>query len=792
MKKRIFTLLLALAVVFGLKAQNTNITNLMSESEYNTTFPNKAALYSYANFKTAISEMADYTVTIKQKAGVSGYLTTVTRKGTGASYDVVTVSPAWHASSVTATTITVDFTDFINRSDQTNNKRELAAFLANVTKETTGGWKPVGSGIDGDHAKWGLHWTEEQNPTSAYTSNGDPNYLPVAGQTYIGRGPIQISWNYNYGKASHFLFNDKTVLLNNPESVATNGVLSFKTAIWFWMSPQCPKPSCHQVMHNVWVRGDNDYTIAKMNENGFAHTNNIINGGLECRSGSAAGYTEKVQLRSDLYLHYLGQLGLSSGDIALENTGDYTTTCYDNSSAAMTDYVGCNVDESDDENSSTCTKPNLGSSQTICGSNVTLSAGVTLGADESIQWYKNNIELDGASTATYSASVEGTYKAVISSLDCVESDEVSIIQGGTLEATAENDGNFCASSAPANVNITVSGGGFYKLFDAENDGNLVASGTSFTLDNNDVSIGQSKTFYIEEASVSESATLGLSSRPANDVDFLAYQYQDVSVSLHYTSFRTIFTAYTGLTLESVDFETANLGNGSAASLIVEVYTLGGATLVNSKTFDLQNTDWELWDREMFTANLGFDLSAGQYELSITPSNISVWISQYDAENSSKTFDFASWNEPGLASIDSTIDPLNRGWGTYTHLNWGNYNWKFSTGLGGSGGPASSCGRTPVTITHDCTTGSRDINAASVSLFPNPAYNYVNINFNNFNTTSAVVEVLNSVGQSVLTQNLNNVSGNVAQINTKELDAGLYFIKVTVGEKSYTSNVVISK
>lgn len=37
-------------------------------------------------------------------------------------------------------------------------------------------------------------------------------------------------------------------LLNQPDLVAQDAVLAFKTALWFWMTPQFPKPSCHDVM----------------------------------------------------------------------------------------------------------------------------------------------------------------------------------------------------------------------------------------------------------------------------------------------------------------------------------------------------------------------------------------------------------------------------------------------------------------------------------------------------------------------------------------------------------------
>lgn len=43
------------------------------------------------------------------------------------------------------------------------------------------------------------------------------------------------------------------------------------TAIWFWMLPQSPKPSCHEVMYS-------DYDPSSW---GFGHTVMVINGGVE-------------------------------------------------------------------------------------------------------------------------------------------------------------------------------------------------------------------------------------------------------------------------------------------------------------------------------------------------------------------------------------------------------------------------------------------------------------------------------------------------------------------------------
>ena len=341
-------------------AQNTNIDSLLTPTQWNALFPKRAGtygvhpqgyttdFYSFSNFKQAANELADYKVTIRKKTGVWGELTTVTRKSTNTTYTYIDVDPSWHTNTTPETVIIVDFKDFVNRTSSLNNKRELSAFLANISKETTGGWQtPVGGGTAGDYAQWGLYYVYElgytpSNSAGAY-SQASTEYPPNSSKGYYGRGPIQLSWNYNYGQLSKFLFNDKNILLNNPDTIQKNGILAFKSAIWFWMMPQCPKPSCHQVMHDLWMPATGDYTASKMYKMGFAHTNNIINGGLECRSTSTAAYTIKVALRSDLYKYYLGIAGLSSTQINAENIGSYSSLCYESSSVAMQDYVNCAI-----------------------------------------------------------------------------------------------------------------------------------------------------------------------------------------------------------------------------------------------------------------------------------------------------------------------------------------------------------------------------------------------------------------------------------------------------------------
>ncbi len=196
------------------------------------------------------------------------------------------------------------FPDFAAEGSDTDRRRELAAFLANISHETTGGWA---SAPGGPYA-WGLCFTEElacagtlcPQYCSSYSS-----YSCVAGRSYHGRGPMQLSWNYNYGAAGKALGLD---LLSSPEKVASDPKVAFQTALWFWMTAQAPKPSAHDVMTGGYAPSSSD--AAQGRQPGFGMTINIINGGYECGFGYAtSGETD----RRGFYERYAALLGVSAG-----------------------------------------------------------------------------------------------------------------------------------------------------------------------------------------------------------------------------------------------------------------------------------------------------------------------------------------------------------------------------------------------------------------------------------------------------------------------------------------------
>ena len=106
-------------------------------------------------------------------------------------------------------------------------------------------------------------------------------------------------------------------LINNSNLVATDPVISFKTAIWFWMTPQANKPSSHDVIIGQWTPSPVDTSAGRVP--GYGVITNIINGGQECgKTGKVLMIDkeayEKVGNKIGFYKRYCGILGLDYGN----------------------------------------------------------------------------------------------------------------------------------------------------------------------------------------------------------------------------------------------------------------------------------------------------------------------------------------------------------------------------------------------------------------------------------------------------------------------------------------------
>ena len=75
---------------------------------------------------------------------------------------------------------------------------------------------------------------------------------------------------------------------------------------------------------------------------------------------------------------------------------------------------------------------------------------------------------------------------------------------------------------------------------------------------------------------------------------------------------------------------------------------------------------------------------------------------------------------------------------------------------------------------------------SIKVFPNPATSRLNIEFDNKNTTDAVVYIVDNQGRTLLTKNRTTLAANgVFVVDISELSSGYYFVRVVTGSKTVT-------
>ncbi|KAF5396059.1 Chitinase [Paragonimus heterotremus] len=218
----------------------------------------------------------------------------------------------------------IGFPNFANEpgASEDDRKRELCAFLGNIAHETGSDMK-------------GLYYREElgyeragPNSSPAYDQVGDRTQYKVGesevmfrpgtqnkgkvrftSASYHGRGPLQLSWGYNYGDFSKAMFGDPQVLLDRPDKLLDYPVLGMSSAIWYWMT----QPSWRQthIPHNVIYK-----SLSKLQPWGFGRTIMAINGGIEndALKNGTSEKDKKVTRRITHYQNCASHFKISVGD----------------------------------------------------------------------------------------------------------------------------------------------------------------------------------------------------------------------------------------------------------------------------------------------------------------------------------------------------------------------------------------------------------------------------------------------------------------------------------------------
>jgi hypothetical protein len=224
-----------------------------TEALYNRVVPNRSSFYSWASFVTAYENVA----------AIRG----------------------------------LNADKFLAEGSTDQRKKEAAAFFANIAKETG-----RGSATSGLH-----HIRETCAPCSGSYTGGNSNFgTPKQGKYYYGRGPFQLTWASNYGWFSKVYFGNGQKLLDDPDLVHQDAVVSWAAAIWYW-NKEDNWGSMPSSLHDIIVNGGDYEGIV-----GFGGTIKSINGAIEC---SQANNSFAVA-RGNYYKQLQSLLGVSNIDAA--------------------------------------------------------------------------------------------------------------------------------------------------------------------------------------------------------------------------------------------------------------------------------------------------------------------------------------------------------------------------------------------------------------------------------------------------------------------------------------------
>jgi len=163
--------------------------------------------------------------------------------------------------------------------DSDASKVEAAAFIANVGHETNG-----------------LHDLEEIDKSDYCDpcKSGCPCQCDsckcASEQEYFGRGPLQLSWNYNY----HYFQIDKrnpvsADLVAQPSELLANPARGWESAMWFWNAPRAGFAATDKTISQI-LAGD---------ASNFGETIKRING-EECKEWQDGKGWDRVQRFKDL------------------------------------------------------------------------------------------------------------------------------------------------------------------------------------------------------------------------------------------------------------------------------------------------------------------------------------------------------------------------------------------------------------------------------------------------------------------------------------------------------------
>lgn len=357
----------------------------------------------------------------------------------------------------------------------------------------------------------------------------------------------------------------------------------------------------------------------------------------------------------------------------------------------------------------------------------------------------------GETTTTITATQDGEYYFYIQGL-CQPwySDTITV----TLFDNTAPSASGTTITSPQSVTLNATGSNV-SWWDAPTGGNMLGTGNTFVTP----VLSSTTTYYVQDDHEYNGFIGNVGS---TDIAGAGYSIASLNGYL-------IFDVLNNCRLNSVEVST-----DSAGIRIIELRSASGTVLQSAMVNIPAGTS---------TVDLGFDLTPGTYQLGTNTAQNNTEFganTPYLKRNQSgATYPYVLTDLISITGGHTGTTPTSA---AYYYF----YNWEVEVLP-----IVCSSARTPVTVDYVNTSGLNEEESTQFLVYPNPATNWVNVEFNISESAPAQLEVADMTGRKVVVMDLGNVNGKVTKtLQTNGFAQGVYNVTLTVGAKTYHTLVVI--
>jgi hypothetical protein len=451
-------------------------------------------------------------------------------------------------------------------------------------------------------------------------------------------------------------------------------------------------------------------------------------GTLTLNAASGVGYT------------YLWSTGATTQSINVAAGGEYNVrvTAPGNSCVSWSPNIHVIVDPVE--------TPSItaGGPTTFCpGGSVTLTSSETTG----------NTWSNSANTQSINVTTAGTY--TVDYAGVCQSWTSNPITVTLLAAPAAPTTTDDVIAVPGTGTLTATGTTI-NWYTALTGGTLVGSGSPFVTP----FVSTNTTYYAEDQ-----VSYGGGSGTVGSTNIAGSSYSGNTIN-GYLKFNVLANS----TLVSVDVSTELAGTRT-----IELRDNGG-TVINSL-----NTNIPVGNS---TITLNFPLTPGtDYQLgtntTLNNTNFGYNSPRLVRENTTPTFPYTL-----AGAVDITTG--NNG-GSDVNAYYYFFNWQVTM----DATDVCTSVRTPATVTVTSTAGIDNNEEATLLVYPNPASDFVNIEFSSVEQGEAILSIYDMLGKKVYDVNLGQINGKVVKtINTSTYAKGVYNVKLNINNHDHNTKVIV--